>query len=136
MAFVESFIVPFDRNEEFIGRYSLLERLHTLLYDVTTGQWNHRVALYGMGGVGKTQTAIAYVYKYKDDYDRIYWVSAATEASLLTSFQNIASKTGCAMESDPKKQASAVISWLKRQEEKWLLVLDNLDDIKIVKEYL
>jgi hypothetical protein len=127
--------MPFYRNEEFVGRYALLESLHTVLCNVTVGQWNHRVALHGMGGVGKTQTAIAYVYKYKDNYDRIYWVSAATEATLLTGFQNIASKTGCVIECDPKKQATAVIRWLQHQEEKCLLVIDNLDDIKIAKDY-
>lgn len=105
--------MPFDRNEEFIGRYALLESLHTILCNVIIGKWNHRVALHGMGGVGKTQTAMAYVYKYKDNYDRIYWISAATEATLLTGFQNIASKTGCAIECDPKKQAAAIISWLR-----------------------
>jgi hypothetical protein len=134
----ECFIIPFDRNERFTGRDQLLQSLRTMLCEIVPTQVNHRVALYGMGGVGKTQTAIAYVYANQTKYDKIYWISAATEASLFSGFQDIASRTRCvtvAADSDPKKVAKLVLGWLRKQD-KWLVIIDNLDQIEIAKDYL
>ena len=60
------------------------------LNDITPRHDNHRIALYGMGGIGKTQCALGYVYANRDVYDRIYWISAVDRTSLLSGYQNIA----------------------------------------------
>ena len=86
------FIVLYDKNEQFIGRVDLLRKLEDVLGEVVPMRYNDRVALYGMGGVGKTQTAIAYVYANRERYDRIYWVSTASEASLLSNFLDVGQK--------------------------------------------
>jgi tetratricopeptide (TPR) repeat protein len=110
--------------------------LSDMLQDgVPKNQYNHRVALYGMGGVGKTQTAIAYVYANKAKYEKIFWISATSEAALLSGYQEIATSTQCTQESNPKRAAKMVIAWLERQDN-WLIVIDNLDHIEIVKDYL
>jgi hypothetical protein len=43
-----------------------------------------------MGGVGKTQTVLAYVYWMKTFYNSIFWINAADQATLLDGFQKIA----------------------------------------------
>ena len=136
----ETFIVPFDKNERFIGRKKLLQTLHQMLCEEVESAWNHRVALHGMGGVGKTQVAIEYVYTNRKNYDRIYWIRADNEASILSGFQDIAVRTQCLsslsiQNPDQKLVASLVLGWLRRQKN-WLIVLDNLDDITIVQDYL
>lgn len=130
-------MVPYEKNEQFTGRVGLLRELRTMLCEYAPKQYNHRVALYGMGGVGKTQTAIAYVHEYKAQYDRIYWISAAVEASLLSGFQEIASRSGITSsnDTDAKGVAQKVLAWL-RQQENWLLVIDNLDNIELIDNYL
>src|SRR5271168_2761421 len=115
----DNFMVPYDKNEQFTGRTDLLQTVEDMLSEVVLRQYNHRVALYGMGGVGKTQTAIAYVYASRDKYDRIYWISAATEAALQSGFQEIGSRSGCAPandNSDPKQTATIVRAWLQTQD--------------------
>ena len=136
----ETFIVPFDKNERFTGRKELLRTLKQMLSEEVESEWNHRVALYGMGGVGKTQVAIEYVYANREKYDRIYWIAAETEASILSGFQAVANRTRClaslSMQNpDDKLVATLVLGWL-RQQKNWLIVFDNLDDITIVKDYL
>jgi hypothetical protein len=93
---------------------------------------NHRVALYGLGGVGKTQTALAYVYAHKDTYDSIYWINAGNQADLFKGFQEIAKRTTCAIDPEPAELAKSVLLWLRRQEN-WLVIINNLDDIRVIK---
>jgi tetratricopeptide (TPR) repeat protein len=90
-----------------------------------------------MGGIGKTQCALQYVYSNRTNYERIYWISAVDQASLLSGYQKIAKNVGLLKppETSPLEIAEAVLSWLK-QERNWLLVIDNLDDISIVKDLL
>ena len=61
-----------------------------MLNEIVPKHYNHRVALDGLGGVGKTQLAMAYAYKFSTVYKTLYWVNAATEESLLCGFRKIA----------------------------------------------
>jgi len=92
-----------------------------------------------MGGVGKTQVAIEYVYQHENDYNHIYWISASDQAALLSGFQEIGEKTGClSSETEslkPIEVAKIVLSWLRLQEN-WLLIIDNLDDVSVTNGYL
>jgi tetratricopeptide (TPR) repeat protein len=91
-----------------------------------------------MGGIGKTQTAIAYVHEYKSHYECIYWISAATEATLLAGFRDIATWSSCMPSSEGlevKVLVGKVLSWFRMQDN-WLLVIDNLDHIELIDGYL
>ena len=69
--------MPFPRNADFVGRTDDLDRLHAVLQ--TRRPVGIRPAgLTGMGGIGKTQLAVEYVYRHKGDYPGgIFWVNAA-----------------------------------------------------------
>ena len=71
-------------------------------------KWNHRIALYGLGGVGKTQLALEYVYLNRTKYERIYWISGATEATLFSGCQEIAMRTQCIPENSNLKPSEMV----------------------------
>jgi hypothetical protein len=61
------FRVPFLKNAGFVGREDDLVRLHGLLQK--GGAVGVRpAALTGMGGIGKTQLAVEYVYRYAGAY--------------------------------------------------------------------
>lgn len=45
--------------------------------------------LYGLGGIGKTQIAVEFVYRYKLDYDRIFWIDGSTEVNLAERYSAI-----------------------------------------------
>lgn len=133
----ETFVVPYERNPHFIGRETLLLNLKHRFIDEIPRKHNHRIALYGIAGVGKTQCALEYAYHNKEFYERVYWISAADQTSLLTGFQNIARKAKLRMapHKTPTEMAKAVLSWLKTTQ-KWLVVFDNLDEFKIVSGFL
>ena len=134
----DKFIVPYQKNEHFTGRQSLLAKLCGKLCETEPKQYNHRVALYGLGGVGKTQLALEYVYTHKALHDRVYWLSGVDQVSLLSGFQEIAKRTQCISDTtdlSPSDVAKSVLSWLNQQQG-WLLVIDNLDDASVVDDYL
>ena len=49
-------------------------------------------ALYGLGGVGKTQIALQYANQAREEYRAILWVAADTTISMEQSFRDIAQR--------------------------------------------
>lgn len=116
----------------------MLATVRNELIKTAPKRWNHRLALHGLGGIGKTQIALEYAYLHKSEYDHVYWITAATQTTLFSGFQEIATQTNCiskAANLKPSDAASEVLSWLTQQA-KWLLVLDNLDDLSVIDGYL
>src|SRR5215471_11970106 len=70
------FHVPYERNPFFTGREELFREIRHKMDDNQLKGYKHRIALYGLGGVGKTQITLEYCFRYKDDYDYIFWLSA------------------------------------------------------------
>ena len=130
------FMVPYEKNVFFVGQDDLIDQIFNKLCESKPHQYNHRIALYGMGGVGKTQTALAYVHTLKQNYHSIFWISGATQATLLSGFEQIRTETRCAIEaSNLIETAKLVIKWLQEQTN-WLLIIDNLDDISVIDGFL
>src|SRR5579862_8168174 len=127
-------MVPYQQNKRFIGRSKVLSDIRNLLFDDSNSkQYNHRIALYGLGGIGKTQTALEYVYNSQAEYDRIYWVSAVDPASLLSGYQEIAYRIGITktVDSKPFDFIRELMQWFRRTD-RWLLIIDNLDDLDVL----
>jgi hypothetical protein len=124
------FIVPFSRNRDFVGREEDLLHLHRSL----SGSGLHPVGirpagLTGMGGIGKTQLAVEYVYRYRDAYpDGVFWIDAA--GALSEGFSRLATdhRLGWAGSERPRdEQIRAAFGELSRRP-RGLLILDNLRD--------
>src|SRR6266513_1142105 len=60
--------VPHLRNLYSTGREEILTRLHDNL--------TQPYAINGLGGIGKTQIAIEYAYRYGHEYKYVLWVQA------------------------------------------------------------
>ncbi len=124
------FIVPFPRNGEFVGRDGDLRRLHATLSDPSSGPIGIRPAgLTGMGGIGKTQLVVEYVYRHRDDYpEGIFWIDAA--GPLVEGFARLATDhrlKWAENEQSRDEQIRAAFNALNCRPHA-LLVLDNLPD--------
>ncbi len=131
--------VPYLRNLYFTGRERILARLHAALNGRNIMVVSQARAISGLGGIGKTQTAVEYAYRYADEYDMVLWVRADSREALLAQFAGLASLFHFPnqAEADQRRLAKAVLRHLETQEKRvWLLVFDNVDDISMVTEFV
>ncbi len=120
------FFVPFPRNRDFVGRSGDLESLHKV-FQKQEPVGISPAGLTGMGGIGKTQLAVEYVYRYKNEYpDGIFWVNAAEP--LVQGLASVGAKLRPAtLDQSANQQLRVAFEELNRRP-KALIVVDNLED--------
>jgi len=123
-------IVPFERNPRFTGRESDLMKLKESLF---IGDQTTKVAIMGLGGVGKTQLALelAYRLRIKDKNCSIIWIPAINRESLEQAYLDVAKQLGIIGCREDKEDVKRLVQdhLGKESAGKWLLVFDNADDI-------
>lgn len=124
---------------QFVARDAELKKMEDILGAGSTA--GRRTAiLCGLGGIGKTQSAIAYLKRHRESYSAKIWLNARDETSLKQSFTNTAkwilrhhsslTYIAYALESqDADQVVNAVKRWLDDpKNDRWLLIFDNYDN--------
>ncbi|MFD9122962.1 FxSxx-COOH system tetratricopeptide repeat protein [Streptomyces bottropensis] len=117
-----------QRNAVFTGRRTLIERLRDSLLSGTTAVLPQ--ALYGLGGVGKTQVALEYAYRFESDYDLVWWINAAEPTQIRQDLNRLAGHLGVPLGGkDLTAICNEVLDKLRRgtPHARWLLVYDNAE---------
>jgi DNA-binding SARP family transcriptional activator len=120
------------RNPRFTGRAALLDQLHHQVQarsDILVVQ-----ALYGLGGVGKTQLVIEYAHRYAVDYDIIWWIDAEQAVLIPDQFLRLATRLGLATDAVAGEVVHRVLTELGSRTG-WLLIFDNAENPGDIAEY-
>lgn len=152
--------LPASRNLNFFGRETEMKEIEIFLgingEPVATGFLS--VVLHGLGGMGKTQIALEFAYRNVNNFPVILWFNGETETSMQLSFGAAAVDWLClqdaALNSDVDNRF-ALLKWLQETskpwkcicvkkyradrmitEVNWLLIYDNVEDSRILNEYL
>lgn len=129
--------VPYPRNAFFTGREDLLAHLHRALQVENAVALAHPQGISGLGGVGKTQTALEYAYRYREEYTVVFWVHADSRQTLISSFIELAYLLELPERSEQNQSiiVDSVLRWL-RLHAGWLLIFDNMDDLALAEPFL
>ena len=129
--------IPYPRNMNFTGRESLLTNMRSALDSGSNVALTHVKALTGLGGIGKTQLALEYSYRYQDNYDIVWWLRSELPSSLLYDYARMAWSLELAGVDirDMMLLAEKVKVFLETHN-RWLLVFDNAQDAQGLKPYL
>ncbi len=129
--------IPHPRNANFTGRDELLTDLQAALLSGNEVALTHIKALTGLGGIGKTQLALEYSYRYQDDYDIVWWLRSELLSTLLDDYALMATslKLPGWDSGDPNLMAEAARNFLETQS-RWLLVFDNAQNSEDLMPHL
>lgn len=125
------------RNPDFVGRKQLLESLRQRLLEPGATAVLPE-ALHGMGGVGKSQTVVEYIYQHASEYDVVWWISAEHPSQITSSLVELARKMALPTAATADTAVPAVLDALRRGEEpysRWILVFDNADRPETVRQF-
>jgi MinD-like ATPase involved in chromosome partitioning or flagellar assembly/uncharacterized protein (DUF2267 family) len=125
------------RNADFTGRGATLE----LLRDKLAGGGTAVVlaqALYGLGGVGKTQVALEYAHRFKADYDLVWWISSEQPNEIALALADLARRLDLPVPEGVPDAAAAAMALEELRvnpSRRWLLVFDNAEDPAELQPY-
>ncbi|KAJ5947785.1 Disease resistance protein [Penicillium verhagenii] len=137
-----TFELPLNLSEisevtRFIAREDQLKRMEEI-FDTTIGR--RTAVVHGLGGIGKTQLAIAYIKRNRSHYSAAIWLNARDETALKQSLARTAEwilrhhpslvYIAAALESqDLDETVKAARRWLDDpMNDRWLIVYDNYDN--------
>ncbi|KAF4467386.1 Kinesin light chain [Fusarium albosuccineum] len=140
-----AWFISISRNQFFSGRESELDKLNSCLglYTLEHGKSHTRAAIWGVGGVGKTQIAMQWVTSIHERNNiSVFWVHGGSIDRFVDSYTKIArccKVPGCDVD-DPQLSQHDILhkvkEWLESEAQRWpwVMVVDNVDDINVFRQ--
>ena len=83
--------IPYPKNPQFFGRARELEAIRKSLDHDPEDLQFRSMTLWGMGGIGKTQLALAYAHEQESKgVTSIFWINSETPIDIYQSYTKIA----------------------------------------------
>ena len=128
------FNVPFEsKGVNAIGIEKKLEEVHEILTNSIKTSIGQSASFQGMGGLGKTQLAVEYAHKYREQYQGIVWLTI--DLNIDEQLLELAEKCFWV---DKNINAEVKLSIAKERYNNLtntLFIFDNVDNIDKVEEY-
>jgi len=130
------FRIPFQRNALFTGRVEPLKTLARALLEEDGRSALVTQAVAGMGGVGKTQLAVEFAYRYGRFFHGVHWVNAGEPEAIGAEVAACGAAMGLPgwPEKQPEQIARTLGEWQRGGRR--LVVLDNMERVGAAQEWL
>ncbi len=122
--------VPYKPSPFFTGRDTLVQALHER-FAAGREQEIATLALSGLGGCGKTQIALEYAYRYRNEYHTTFWIQGQSAEALRANFISLAKLLNLPehKDADPENILAALKRYLS-QAARWLIIIDHLESFE------
>ncbi|WP_374698934.1 tetratricopeptide repeat protein [Wolbachia endosymbiont (group B) of Limnophora tigrina] len=126
------------RNYNFVGREALLDKIEECLKANDTATL---VACHGLGGIGKTQLALEFIWSKFQKYKGIIWFDAKDRNTLINEYIKLGRELNIIHDYEgkvlEKDHAKSVKRWLEDPKRAgWLLICDNAPNYKDIADLL
>jgi hypothetical protein len=140
------------KHPNFFGRedtFNLIDAALNADRAAPVGDQLRTFALCGVGGVGKTETAISYISSRRHKFDAIFWVAADNRNILFEEYARISTDLQIVNPQDTQDLMAICETtrwWLSNpvkafdkpfadlNEARWLLVFDNVDNFAVLED--
>lgn len=125
--------VPFERNPRYVDREVVGKVKRRLFVKNRT----ERIAIFGLGGIGKTQIALELAYQTQEIYPdcAIFWLPSVDMESIQQAYRTVADQLGIVIDDTKEDLKSLVKDHLSKPSNgRWLLIFDNADEIDMWTE--
>ena len=121
--------LPFSPNPLFTGRVADLEKLADALVNHASAGTVITQAITGMGGLGKTQLAVEFAYRYGNQFQGVHWLNLADPNTLDSEIASCGQKMGLDNWPDDQPSQVALTEFTWKSQGPRLLILDNFEDV-------
>ncbi|MCA9968509.1 MAG: hypothetical protein KC423_29895, partial [Anaerolineales bacterium] len=133
-------IVPHQRNPDFVGRHKVLLEIGKAFFP-EEGLAQQAVALTGLGGLGKTQVAVEFCYRYGRFFPGgVFWLNFADPENIASEIVSLGSERGLNLFQDA--QQLTLNEKVGRVQNAWqqtisrLLIFDQCGDERHLEQWL
>ena len=121
--------LPFSPNPLFTGRVADLKKLADALVNHASSGTVITQAITGMGGLGKTQLAVEFAYRYGNQFQGVHWLNLADPTTLDSEIASCGQKMGLENWPDDQPSQVALTEFTWKSQGPRLLILDNFEDV-------
>jgi tetratricopeptide (TPR) repeat protein len=126
--------LPFPRNALFTGREADLQSLADNLLESTPANTVISQAVSGMGGIGKTQLAVEFAWRYGGRFRGVHWLDLRDPQALDAAIALCGAHMGYHHVDQRDQVAATLQAWLADGPR--LLILDNFEDVTLTHDVL
>ncbi|KAJ5765992.1 Acyl transferase/acyl hydrolase/lysophospholipase [Penicillium nucicola] len=126
-------VIPFERNTRYVDR-EVVGKVKRRLFIRNQPE---RIAIFGLGGVGKTQISLELAYQTKELYPdcSIFWLHALNMESIQQAYRMVAEQLKIDISGADADVKGLVQNHLSNPTAgRWLLIFDNADDFDMWNE--
>ena len=129
--------LPHKRNPFFTGRGDVLKTLHNRLFKQDIAGKSSIEVITGLGGIGKTQAAVEYAYRFCTQYEYIFFINADSEEEISHSLEEISQCLQLLVpESRTWEEITNIVRIWLTSHKNWLLIIDNAENIEPIASLL
>ncbi|EXL45101.1 hypothetical protein FOCG_13864 [Fusarium oxysporum f. sp. radicis-lycopersici 26381] len=132
----QHWMVPFERNEGFVGREDVLRLLLDRISPSANKDACQRTVIQGLGGIGKTQIALEVAFRLRDADPScsVFWVPAVDATTFENAYRDIGQRLRVAGLDDDKADVKTLVQAAMSRDDtdQWLLIIDNADDLELM----